>query len=79
MSSEPFYIKSSNRASYRKITKWIKENPQFSTNVFNEITVNVVNHRCAQVAVNSAFIKMVLIFNLTKHWFLYSYRSRTPH
>ena len=54
MSIESFYIKNSNRTSYRKITKWIKENPQFSTNVFNEITTNVVNHRCAQVAVSFA-------------------------
>jgi len=76
MSIKPFYIKNSNRTSYRKITKWIKENPQFSTNVFNEITYNVVNHRCAQVAVNSACKNS---FSTYLNVGFFSYRSRTPH
>jgi len=29
--------------------EWIKNNPQFSTNAFNEIVGKILEHHCAQI------------------------------
>jgi len=31
--------------------EWIKQNPQFSTNAFNEIAGKILEHQCAQIGV----------------------------